>query len=269
MNRFVALLNNEGFQAWLQLASNPEETSARIKEINNKNYDNRIKIIYLFEEEKDPRQTREWELRELRDYIERYKKKLINKIAKDDNSADPSSYTGYELRKRFVSGSNQVEAFYAVKKSDNDLLIHRNPYEAAFHILDICITGKTRLNRFNDKKEVIIIGVNLTKDFDKKRRDFKTLRRLMMSHLQDEDEDKDEIWWKNGIYKHDYISSKNEIGIIYIEILDYGNLEEYVKILKIIKDDGNEFERGKNYFLFKNRNKYTNKEIVEFIFEEI
>jgi len=190
MNRFVALLNNEGFKAWLQLASNPEETSARMKEINNQNYDDKIKIIYLFEEEEDPRRVGE---RVLKDYIKTYKTKLTNKIAKDDDSAGPSSYTGYELRKRFVGGSNQVEAFYGVKKSDNDLLIHRNPYEAAFHILDLCIMGKTRLNRFNNKKDIIITGINLTKDFESKKRNFKVLRRLMMSHFQDEEEDKDKI----------------------------------------------------------------------------
>jgi len=189
MNRFVALLDSDGYQAGLQLASNPEETNRRIKEINSVDYNDKIKIIYIFEEEKDPRKVSNYEIR---DYIKAYKSKLINKITSEDDSDPTASYAGYELRKRFTNGSNQIEAFYALTKSNHDLLMRGNTYEVAFHILDLCIMGRTRLNRFNNKKEILITGINLTKNFEDKKKDFKTLRKLMMSHFQNEEDD-DEI----------------------------------------------------------------------------
>jgi hypothetical protein len=189
MNRFVALLDSDGYQAGLQLTSNPEETNRRIKEINSVDYNDKIKIIYLFEEEKDPRKVSD---SEMRNYIKTYKSNLINKIAREDNSDTLSSYAGYDLRKRFTNGSNQIEAFYALTKSNHDLLMRGNPYEVAFHILDLCIMGRTRLNRFNNKKEILITGTNLTKNFENKKKDFKTLRKLMMNNLQNEEDD-DEI----------------------------------------------------------------------------
>ena len=194
MKRYVALITDEGFQAGLQLESNPEET---IKKINTKHNltDNQARVIFTFERGIGI-EIEHWDFK---DFKRNYIKRQANKVANDDDSYDLGSYMAYELRKRYVHGNMQTEVFYAMDKEDQADMVSRNPYEVGFHILDLCIMGKTTLNRFSkpsdiEKEQRVVHGVQLNKDFDdKKKAKFKRLRQMMMGHLKADEEGPDEV----------------------------------------------------------------------------
>jgi len=108
-------------------------------------------------------------------------------------AADPGSYFGYDMRKKFA-GTIEMEPIFAIDEDDFKILRSRmSPWHSAFYILDGMINGKTDLGRFNEtkKKTTIVLNQMVDGKFDLKK--MKKLRRVFFDKISGSGEEDDDI----------------------------------------------------------------------------
>lgn len=177
MQRFILVITDEGLDAVMPISNDPNAPTIK----------NKAKIMMTFEYEQDPNKMRTDELN-----------KTMSKIMSEHpelkgGGADPQSYVMFNIRAQYA-GSGSKKYYIGLDKEDMKKIQRSGSKEGAFHILDILVTGKTKLGRFGDGKEETIIGSNLNKDWDeddKKRA--KARRRKFYDEITYDDDDEDEI----------------------------------------------------------------------------
>jgi len=176
MQRYILIINHDGLDAVMPISNNPDAATVG----------NKARVILTFEDEKDPRNLRTDELN----------KKIGEIISQHPElkggGADPREYMMFNLRAQ-VAGGEPKKYYIGLDKSDMKKIRSMDPKRGAFHILDILITGKTDLGKFDDDSGMIV-GTNLNKDWDDdKKSRAKKRRRVFYNSLIKVDDDPDEI----------------------------------------------------------------------------
>lgn len=175
MQRYILIINNSGLDAVMPISNSQD--SGKIGD--------KAKIILTFEEGTDPRNLRSDELN----------KKIGEILSKHPElkggGADPREYMMFNLRAQ-VAGGEPKTYYIGLDKSDMKKIRGMEPERGAFHILDILITGKTDLGKFDDDSGMIF-GVNLNKDWEEKKSRAKKTRRVFYNSLIKVEDDPDEI----------------------------------------------------------------------------
>lgn len=178
MQRFILIITDQGLDAVMPISNNPDAGSIRKK----------VQIMMTFEYGRDPRKM------DKRELDKRSQQILDDNPSLKGGGADTKEYAMFDLRFRFA-GSGATKYYIGLDKKDMSKIRSSGPKEGAFYILDILITGKTKLGRFeDDSNEETIEGINLNKDWDDEDRSLaKTKRRIFYNSLIKAQDDPDEI----------------------------------------------------------------------------